>query len=219
MKKRIGIVLILIGIIVLVFPFANTAWLRWQQQQIIAQIDENFSVGGGQSSELPSDADNTSGGNLTQDNRPRIRIDAPDPEFITNGDGLNYFGKISIPKIDVNMPLVEGTTDRDIVISAGHMLETAYPDQFGNCVIVGHRGYSPGRLFNRLNELKFGDRIIVTSGGRSSDYVVYKTSVVEPTDFSVIEQNNEHKLMTLITCTPLYSFEYRLIVQAVKLTD
>ncbi len=230
MKKRIGIILIVIGILVLAFPFANTAWMKWRQQQIINQIDDSFKALASSGNEAvnsdavvsdsaaETDADNNAEPH-PQGNRTKIRESAPDPQFVTSHDGLKFFGKIAIPVIDVTMPLVEGTSDYHIAISAGHMPDTAYPNQFGNSVIVGHRGYSRERLFNRLDELKFGDRIVITSGGVKSDYVVYNTKVVEPTDFSVIEQNGDHKLLTLITCTPLYSFEYRLIVQAVKLTD
>lgn len=150
---------------------------------------------------------------LPQNNQLLIVYKAP--SFEVAADGLTYIGTLNVPSIGLDMPVVDGTTDVDIAISAGHMLGTAYPGQIGNSVIVGHRGYSYGRLFNRLDELTKGDQIAVTYNGQTYQYTVYQSKVVLPTDTSVTNQTNKAKVLTLITCTPLYSSDYRLVIHAV----
>lgn len=157
--------------------------------------------------------DDIANSELPQNNQLLIVYETPN--FEVAADGLTYIGTLNVPSIELNMPVVDGTTDVDIAISAGHMLGTAYPGQIGNSVIVGHRGYSYGRLFNRLDELAKGDHIAVTYGGQTYQYTVYQSKVVLPTDTSVTNQTNKAKVLTLITCTPLYSSDYRLVIHAV----
>ncbi|MGM0882619.1 MAG: sortase [Bacillota bacterium] len=43
---------------------------------------------------------------------------------------------------------------------------------------------------------------------------MYKVSIVEPTDVSVLNYNNKDKLLTLITCDPIINPAHRLIIHA-----
>lgn len=126
-----------------------------------------------------------------------------------------YLGTILIPSIDLDMPLVDGVTENDLRWSAGHMKQTAYPGQIGNAVIAGHRGYNFGRLFNRLNELKKNDIITIKTPQGLFSYKVYETKIVDPSDTSVVNQTDKHKVLTLITCDPIYKSTHRLIIHAV----
>ncbi len=238
--KKIGIILMIIGIMIAAFPFVKNSYQEYHNQQIVkqlekTQIESNKTKDFADKSNEPNSAQNQNStekwasylrdkyqsyvgaddimnSNRPQDNLLLLYFEAPD--LAVSEDGLTYLGTIEIPSIDLNMPLVEGTEDSDIAISAGHMTPTAYPGQIGNCVIVGHRGYSFGRLFNRLDELGIGDEIIVNVGENSYTYEVYLTKVVLPTDTSVTNQTNQAKVLTLSTCTPLFSSDYRLIVHA-----
>ncbi|MCK8060191.1 MULTISPECIES: class D sortase [unclassified Fusibacter] len=125
-----------------------------------------------------------------------------------------YLGTITIPSIDLEMPLVDGTTVDDLRWSAGHMKRTAYPGEIGNVVIAGHRGYNFGRLFNRLDELGKGDKIIVNTPKGKFVYTVYVSKIVEPEDTYVTNQTDKHKVLTLITCTPIYKSTHRIIIHA-----
>ncbi|MCK8061459.1 MULTISPECIES: sortase [unclassified Fusibacter] len=135
--------------------------------------------------------------------------------LITKEGHLSLLGRIAIASINVNMPLVEGTSASDIAISAGHLENTAYPGHIGNSVIAGHRGYNYGLLFNRLDELEKGDRIVLTTSQGTFTYEVYQKKIVVPEDTSVINQTDTHRVLTLITCEPLYKSTYRLVIHAV----
>ncbi len=242
MKKFLGIVLIILGISLAAYPYAKNAFDQYNNDQRIKQLEEaqkqakleqenaDINSDGGENkqgleAQFPQYSktyftefkgyvgpDDIVNSESPQTNMLLLYFDAP--ELQAGEDDLKYLGTLEIPSIDLNMPLVEGTTDKDIAISAGHMITTAYPGQIGNCVIVGHRGYSFGRLFNRLDELGPGDEIIVNVGSEQYKYEVYLSKVVLPTDTSVTNQTNKAKVLTLVTCTPLFSSEYRLIIHS-----
>ena len=123
--------------------------------------------------------------------------------------------RLLIPKIKVDMPLYGGT-DENVLFKGGWMFPgTAAPGGEGNAVVFGHRfRYLPpiSNTFFHLDELAQGDTFVARYGGQDLVYRVIGTSVVEPTDFSVLQQPEGKKWMTLITCAPAFSTKYRLVV-------
>ena len=80
---------------------------------------------------------------------------------------------------------------------------------------MGYRGTWSRMLFYNLDELKKGDRIVLKDrSGRSYEYRVSEIFQAEPTDAWVMGQVRGRDMVSLQTCTPLYTFEHRLIVRA-----
>ena len=132
------------------------------------------------------------------------------------GDPLT---RLEIPKLDVDVIVVEGTTLAALRAGAGHYPRTPLPGGRGNVAIAGHRT-TYGRPFNRIDELGLGDRIILTTPiGRHVYEVSRPPWVVDPRDWSVIfEYPRGGSFLTLTTCHPEGSADYRLVVRA-ELTD
>ncbi len=128
-------------------------------------------------------------------------------------------GTIKIDKIGVYLAVAEGSDLATLKFSLGHMPETADLGTIGNAVVAGHRSHSFGSFFNRLDEVEVGDTIEVKSSEGDYVYEVYETKIVEPTDLSVLRGSSNHRVLTLITCTPLYTSTHRLIVHAVVKED
>jgi len=122
--------------------------------------------------------------------------------------------RLAIDAIGVDMPIFEGR-DSNVLLKGGWLFPgTARPGQTGNAVVFGHRfQYLPpvSNTFFRLDKLSVGDSYVMTYGGERFIYRVIGTSIIEPTDFSVLKQGNE-KWLTLITCAPAFSTKYRLVV-------
>ncbi|MFD1178041.1 class D sortase [Paenibacillus puldeungensis] len=133
---------------------------------------------------------------------------------LTTAGGNSPIATIEIPAIDLKLPVLEGATKENMKHAATHMSETPPLGKSGNAAIAAHRAHKKGRLFNRLNEVVSGDKIIINTETERFTYVVYKISVVEPTDLSVLEDKGKEKILTLITCDPLKNPTHRLIVQA-----
>ena len=120
--------------------------------------------------------------------------------------------RMQIPKIGVDLVVVEGVEVPDLKKGPGHMPRTAMPGQFGNMVISGHRT-TYGAPFNRIDELKVGDPIVVYSASGPHQYLVSEKKVVLPTAVEVAAPTQDARL-TLTTCHPKFSARERLIIVA-----
>jgi sortase A len=116
--------------------------------------------------------------------------------------------------------VVEGVGHDDLKRGPGHYPGTALPGGVGNMVISGHRT-TYGAPFNRIDELKVGDAIVLESRDTWFTYRVTGQRVVQPTavevTYAVPGNRNAtptKKLLTLTTCNPKYSAKTRLIVSA-----
>lgn len=111
-------------------------------------------------------------------------------------DGLT---RLSIPSISFDAVVVEGTSNRALLLGPGHLEDTPAPGNAGNSVISGHRD----TFFRHIHELEKGDQILVQRKGRTFHYEVTGKHIVQPTDVSVLKPSKETQL-TLITCYPTY---------------
>jgi sortase A len=119
---------------------------------------------------------------------------------------------LRIPKIHVEVPVLEGTDDLSLNRGVGHVASTAYPGENGNSAIAGHRD----GFFRGLKDIGLGDTIEVVALGQTKTYVIDRIIIVDPSDVSVL-QPRPHASLTLITCYPFYfvgSAPKRYIVQA-----
>lgn len=118
-----------------------------------------------------------------------------------------------IPEIFLDQKILEGQSID--VIAGGNVWRrpnTSTPDAGGNTVIVGHRwSYNNDGTFYHLNKLKVGDKFSVYWNQEEYIYEVVETKVVPPTQVS-IEGTSEEPILTLYTCTPLWTATDRLVV-------
>ncbi len=127
--------------------------------------------------------------------------------------------RIIIPKLKVDAIVVELANMEDranLNRGPGHVPGTAFPGMAGNVFIAGHRT-TYGAPFGRIDELKEGDKVILTTAEAKNTYTVYAQRIVEPTDLSVLGQQGDPKV-TLMACHPKFSASKRILVLA-KLTD
>ena len=69
--------------------------------------------------------------------------------------------KLSIPRLDTQLFVVEGDDDAELRRGPGHLAGTAMPGTDGNCVIAGHRDTH----FRVLKDIRKGDLIVLDTGG------------------------------------------------------
>jgi sortase A len=120
-----------------------------------------------------------------------------------------------IPKIGVKIAIVEGTTESVLNKGAWRLPETSTPDKGSNTVITGHRWkYRPPseKTFYLLDKLEKGDTFKITWEEKDYNYKIIGVSIVMPTDVWVLNPT-EKSIVTLITCTPLFSTSKRLVVK------
>ena len=126
-------------------------------------------------------------------------------------------GIISIPKIALEMVVVEGTGAEQLRSGPGHYPGTPLPGEQGNVAIAGHRTTYLHPFYN-LNELVPGDDVDIVTVQGLFVYQVTNSQAVAPTDVAVVAPTPTPTL-TLTTCNPRYSASQRLVVQAKLVKD
>jgi sortase A len=119
---------------------------------------------------------------------------------------------LRIPKVGIEVPVLDGTDDLILNRGVGRIQGTALPGQPGNLGIAGHRD----GFFRGLKDVVAGDKIEVELPDRTDTYVVRDLRIVLPQDTSVLNPTANSSL-TLVTCYPFYfvgDAPKRYIVQA-----
>lgn len=107
-------------------------------------------------------------------------------------------------------PVVQGDGWEQLKQGVGQHVGSANPGQPGNLVLSAHNDIF-GELFRHLDDLKAGDEIIVSTGLRDFTYRVTGTSVVQPTEVSVMNPTSR-STVTLISCYPYLIDDQRIVV-------
>ena len=161
-------------------------------------------------------------------NAPAPGIDAIDPTITQE---VSPEPRLLIPKLNIDVP-IRFEVPLDEVMSAmnngvAHYRiagASAYPGEKGNFVITGHSAgdvYSSNPykyIFSGLERLDNGDLIYVNYNSTRYTYRVVKKEVVEPSDVASLVVNTDKPLLTLVTCTPLGTSRYRLLVTAEQIS-
>ena len=127
------------------------------------------------------------------------------------GDSLT---RIKIPKLDVDVVVVEGISASALRAGAGHYPSTPLPCEDGNVSIAGHRT-TYGKPFANVDRLKEGDTIILETPIGSCTYEVSRAPfIVKPENLTVVANDPTKRTLTLTTCHPKGSAAQRLIIRA-----
>ena len=221
-KKRIYKINFTVSIILLVILFSMYAYAEYDRnknedisQDILANMnieedtttinkDDGILVialdGGEENVDIPEDI-------YKQENTPLTS------EYVaSNGKTYKTVGKINIPSIDVDYPILDETSDSLLKVSVCKFWGCS-PNEVGNLCIAGHN-YRNKRFFSKVPTLVVGDSIEITDlSGKTLKYVVYDKYTVDPSDVSCTSQlTNGRKIITLITCTN--DSKQRVIVKA-----
>lgn len=119
---------------------------------------------------------------------------------------------LRIPKIDLEVPVLEGTDDLSLNRAVGHIAGTPKPGERGNVGIAGHRD----GFFRGLKDVSTGDTIEIVTLDYVDTYVIDEITVVDPLNVSVLAPSAQPSV-TLVTCYPFYfigSAPQRYIVRA-----
>ena len=119
---------------------------------------------------------------------------------------------LRIPRLGLEVPVLEGTTEWTLDRAVGHIEDTARPGETGNVGIAGHRD----GFFRVLKDIAPGDLIELAIPRGVLTYRVRGLAIVKPENGSVLD-SDPRPLLTLVTCYPFYfvgSAPDRFIVRA-----
>jgi sortase A len=184
--KKLGNILIIIGIGLLIFIIFAKVKTYTEQKKLVEEYKSlTFSE-----ETVPS-----------QESTPEI------------GETL---GILVIPEIELKTPIVEGAGPENIRFAVGHLPSSSSIRDLGkkgqNFAIAGHRSYTFGQFFNRLDELNKGNEFILYAQNKVFTYKVIDKKIVNPSNIEVIYPIKGKSIVTLITCHPKNSDKQRLII-------
>ncbi|GKV69303.1 sortase [Sporosarcina sp. NCCP-2716] len=124
-------------------------------------------------------------------------------------------GVLSIPQIDIRVPVAYGATPEILDQGFGAIPNMDEPgEQDGSYAIAGHQSHVFGEFFNRLDELETGSRFAFETPAEEQTYEVYDIQIVDPEQVEAIARESGKAKLSLVTCYPKNSDKHRLIVMA-----
>lgn len=145
----------------------------------------------------------------------------PDVDLTQYGLEGNVIGFLSVPKMDIELPVLLGANAENMRLGAAHLTETSYPvgGENTNCVIAAHRGYSKASMFRHIERLEPGDKIYIQNFRETLTYEVVQTQIISPTDIEQLLIREGRDMVTLITCHPYRHNYQRYVVYCERVNE
>lgn len=119
-------------------------------------------------------------------------------EDINTGDTIGLF---YIPRLDREIPIIEGTDEDELAQGVGHYKDTGLPGENRQILLSGHRD----TVFRQFGELEHGDELHIKMEHGTFIYVIQDHEIVDADDRTVIDPSREDEYLTVSTCYP-FSF-------------
>ncbi|WP_373712094.1 class C sortase [Jeotgalibaca porci] len=225
-KKWLMGLIFLLGLGIFMYPNLTQIYAKISQYQIILSYNR-------QQSEMSKEIKKIEMARIAEYNKSLIdnTVVYEDP-FETNeaatetlkdksseklGDPIGY---IAIPKISVNVPIYNGTTDYILQKGIGLLEKSSMPvgGVGTHAALTGHRGLPESKLFTDLDEMKIGDIFYIHSLAGTLAYEVESVETVLPHETETLKIMDDRDLVTLITCTPYMINTHRILVRGARIT-
>lgn len=226
MKKRIStgimIMIFMIGLSLLLYPGASNFWNSIHQTYAIVDYEASL--------EGLSPTDYTVYWEAAEDyNRELAGLEEPLKNYdqidgykaVLNVRNNGMMGYITIPDLNVELPIYHGTSESVLSKAAGHLEGSSLPvgGENTHCVISAHRGLPSAKLFTNLDQVEVGDRFSMKILDRTLTYEVFEISVVKPDEIERLGIEAGKDLCTLVTCTPYGINSHRLLVHGKRIKE
>ena len=205
--RILGTVLVVAGTLTLVWALVVWQWqdpftalyTKWRQHQLTGQYEKRARTFDTPIAHTSVAAERRS---IAREAR-RYRLKA------TRGEAI---GRIKVPRMGVNMILVNGTDHDTLKKGPGRDLRTFMPGENRLVYIAGHRTtyLAP---FSHIDRLKKGDRVTLEVPYGTFIYSVTGHRIVKSTDLSVL-RSPRHELVELQACHPRFFASHRYIAYA-----
>ena len=130
---------------------------------------------------------------------------------MTTGEAIGY---ITIPKIDVELPIFRGASDEVLAQGVGHLERSSLPvgGVGTHSVLSAHRGLPTSHLFRDLGKLSKGDIFVIDALDEKIAYEVESINTVLPYEVESLRIQEDRDLCTLVTCDPYMINSHRMLV-------
>jgi len=227
MKRKviniIIIVLALIGIMLLVYPYVSYRLSERDQTYVVQQYDDSLAKMTEQQMQEEWERARAYNESLVTsvlyDPFASGQEDM-DAEYLSLLDiaGNGVMCHIEIPKIKVDLPVFHGVSLSTLEKGVGHLEGSSLPvgGAGTHAIMTAHTGLNSSKLFTDLVEMKIGDEFYIYTLDQILAYRVDSIVVVEPEDVDTLLTVAGKDYVTLVTCTPYGINSHRLLVRGVR---
>lgn len=136
-----------------------------------------------------------------------------------NITGNGIMGYVSIPNINIHLPIYHGTKSNTLEKGVGHLLGSSLPvgGDTTHSILTAHSGMANQKMFSDLPQMKIGDVFYLEVLGETLAYQVDQIKTVLPYDTTYLAIEPERDLCTLVTCTPFGVNTHRLLVRGTRI--
>ena len=206
--RMVGTATIALGLVALVWAFVTWQWgdpatslyTRWEQRSLEAsyrQVRDRYAL-----SPEPRN---------TRDPAAAIRTAARRLRLATHSG--QAIGRLEIPRLDLDMLLVDGTDTASLRKGPGLDRRTFMPGEGELSYVAGHRT-TFGAPFAHIDRLEAGDRVVLRMPYATLVYRVSRHVIVAADDIARLHSQGR-ELVALQACHPRFSARERYIVYAV----
>lgn len=220
MRKKLGIIFMIIGIGIFFYPDIATCYQEIITSKYIKKFDQENRTKD-KNNDIYYEASLSYNSKIYEDGQGEFKdawICAQSP-VVLDGSFSQCFGYIEIPSMNIKLPLFIGASGENMTKGAAVLGGTSLPigGNNTNSVIAGHRGYRGMPFFKEIEKLKTGDRISIKNPWEQLTYIVESVKVIDPYDADSVKIQKGRDMVTLITCHPYRGHgKYRYIVYCAR---
>lgn len=206
----------LAGLSVMLYPTFSNWWNQRHQTRAVANYKEAVAEMDNDDTEQILAEAHAYNEQLAQLYAPFTNFDAiPGYDDILNISGTGVMGYVSIPNINVELPIYHGTSEGVLQIATGHIQGSSLPvgGSSTHAVISGHRGLPSARLFTDLDQIVEGDTFTINVLNEVYTYEVERILIILPTETDKLAIFPGEDIVTLMTCTPYGVNSHRLLIR------
>lgn len=196
MRKKIGIGLVLLGIMIIAFYFVYQKGLEVKNDNAVEIYIENTKI----------------------QEEVEVPTEEPIEEIDNKNYAINYTAVLEIPSINLKRGVVDNTKGfKSINYAISVDNSSNYPNNNGNFILYSHSGNSNIAFFNKLYKLEINDDVYVYYNGMKYHYRIFNKYDIEKTGKAKIINLKDNKYITLITCNQNKK-GYQIVIEG-KLVD
>lgn len=210
-------IILLVGLSVMLYPVVSNWWNNRVMSRAVADYNETVR-------EIDTSEADAMIAEARAYNEQLLRLDAPFSEYediggyedILDITGTGIMGYVTIPIIQVEIPIYHGTSAEVLNTAAGHVQGSSLPVGGVNThsVISAHRGLPSAKLFSDLDQLVVGDTFTITVLNEIYTYEVEEILIVLPDEMDKLAIKPSTDYVTLMTCTPYGVNTHRLLLRS-----
>lgn len=222
MKKNYTKILFAIGFLIFIFPFVIRLISYFNQTTVVYNYKSSL--------EKLTESEKEQRRNESEEYNNKIADEKPvitmaDEEFeaepVSTFDFLKtgtVIGTLTIPSLDVNLPIYDGLEDNNLQKGVVHLDYTSYPtgQASTHCILAGHSGLTRAKILDDADKLQIGDNFQVEYLNETNNYEIIDIKIVLPYETESLKIIDNETLVTLVTCTPKGINTHRLLITGKK---